>query len=318
MSFKCENIFLTYANHSLKENPEMLYSLSKEIKKLYPGFDSKEFDSMIKRVLLFSGYRDPAFGEKMKKYVMENHPEKYNDPFISAPLFSALEANYGHRDGNCENGCSWRTVRRDRIGESYFIGSDRLNCYECAQMDFRNLLDELIEKGFSDRALIYLDIGRNRVHPRVVTIPQKESFKEIMSFRPGAPFSLNGGRFRNHKFVFQDCIDGWVSLSLGNFLLETDRRGRSFLKRLYQCQYCQDYFVAEEVRDRKFCTRCSRKNKMSRQQRREYQKTYRERVRASYQRKKVKSEREIIEKLMENLDISNKEAIELRNFDKSM
>ena len=314
-----ENIFKCYANNVFKDDPKNLTELPIVIERYFPEVADR-LQSFVKRILFFYEYHDPKVIYEFRDYVKKKKPETFKDPFWLSYFEVAVEAVYGFRDGYCESICFWRDFRREKLEKSLFEGENRLYCIDCDQLFFISMLKQIV-KGEKYRNIeglaVFLDEGQHAIKHHVAFHKKSDQIKstKLLSIDFGRRV-LMGGRFKDykHKFVFQDNLNRVISLSLGEFLLKNDRN-RDPRDKLYQCQWCEGFFIGGSYRKRKYCDKCSSKSKKTREEWREYQKT----------RRKIKSEEiskarfvQKIENLMKDLDASRQEAVELIQYDESI
>jgi hypothetical protein len=120
------------------------------------------------------------------------------------------------------------------------------------------------------------------------------------------PFSVFAPRYPGLiESRFNRFVGSFVGHSLRDFIINDD------LKKLKICQRCHKFFISKKRDKRiKFCPTCSKKSKMTKEVRREYQKRY-------YWNKKLQkieiSRELMIQKYMENLDCTREEAEALYN-----
>ncbi len=241
-----QDTFLTYANRLFKDDPAHLKKVFDTI------YDSKPniLKGIIQRVIILAKYRNPScINEFLSMAEKEDH-KKFKDPFFRKPFDTAAEAVYGYRDEYCKNKCFWRSLRRQKIGESLFEGSNRINCLECNQLFFIKMLSEIIEgkkyseiEGFEN----FLAAGRGLIKHRwnITSDSHGKKLEDTEYLKRGG--LLSGGGYRNHKFTFQDYLNGYVSYSLGEFLQKNDRR------KIKNCVICNDFFVAVKDIKREVC-----------------------------------------------------------------
>jgi len=352
MKIKIENIFLDYANTNLKENPEIFYKIIRDFNSLeFLRIDCKlttkasgeknkiglmegiirSFVELVKcddlqtaiklRKNLESIENDEK--ESIELHVLEaayRHSIGLDFANIDAVFFMiAYQMVFGYENGFCEcedgNGCIYNH-RKYFLGTERFTEPERIKCYECDQLFFRYMLEEITKgKEYSNigsGALKYLlGVAHNNFYPNVVTVetPSKSHFKENLNpFITYKPKIIDSGVFKDaFRSIF---IDDIVAYSLCEYLLNNDRR------KLKLCEQCNKFFIASKVDARiKFCSNCSPKSKMSKKKRREYQKKYRQKKK----QEKLAIQREArIENVMKRAGYSRREAIEIIETDESM
>jgi hypothetical protein len=136
-----ENVFLAFANHSFRANPENLWKVFHEIEQHFYT-NEKEFTrarAMAGLIITLAKIKNPvSAGEHIKK----NLPPELNF-FQQAAINTAFEAIYGYRDDYCESSCFYSS-RSKRWEYSIFTGPNRINCLECEQLEFVEVLEKII------------------------------------------------------------------------------------------------------------------------------------------------------------------------------
>lgn len=240
-------------------------------------------------------------------------------------------------------------------GQNLLRGPKRLKCYECDQVHFLCTLDEIInppEYGDILGLSGYRDAIRDNTVSTVSNVQVKKDslpvsqLEEERKFCPtknfydprNNPFMISqylfieryapsrllqkSRFFQNksddilatpnlYKYSFSNLTLSIFGYSLLQFL---ENNGRRKLKR---CDFCKTIYIASKV-NQKYCKICSPKCKMTRDERRHYQRAYREKQRnkvTEVQQRKLEKE---IAKIMNLLEISRKEALELIEFDREV
>lgn len=327
MKVKIEDIFLTYANNSLRDNPKIFYKIIEYFKslefieiedyKLFSSLSGEESKSgfmagIIKYFVELVECEDLQTAIKIRK------TEKFieNEMVIDAEFFQiAYQAVFGYADGYCEgkHGCCYN-YRPFILGVEQFTGPDRIKCYECDQLFFRYMLEGIVKgKEYSEISELVMFLGNAHISftPRVFpnTTASKSPFKENLEKKIRyIPTFFDA---EEYKLAFRAIfIKDIVGYSLCEFLLNNDRR------KLKKCDKCENFFVASRVDDRiKYCGSCSPKSKMSKEERKAYQRKYRQKKK----QEKLTRERETrIENLMKRAGCSREEAIEYIEADSMM
>jgi hypothetical protein len=251
MEAEIENIFLTYANYPLRENPDKLFKILEKLKnlKFFYFFEGAwpSYQEIIRHFIMLVKTDDQKRAEKIYKYKSSNFK-------------IAFEAIYGYRDGFCEKRCPKRW-RKSIFGSERFVGPGRLKCYECDRLYFRYLLTgiarrkEYSEIGPDDFPLLglveYLMNAHRNIEKFVepVTTSKESGFEEGLTERftliPRNLKSNHGSYRENFSSIF---FDSSVAFSLAEFLLHKDRR------RLKYCDECEKFFVSKSIRPSRFCS----------------------------------------------------------------
>ena len=241
-----QDTFLTYANRLFKDDPAHLKKVFDTIYVSKPNI----LKGIIQRIIALAKYRNPSCINEFLSMAEKEDPEKFKDPFFRKPFDVAAEAIYGYRDEYCKNKCFWRSLRRQKIGESFFEGSDRINCLECDQLFFIKMLSEIIEgkeyseiEGFED----FLAAGCGLIKHRwnITSDSHGEKLEDIEYLKQKSFFS--GGRYGNFKFAFQDYLNKYISYSIGEYLLKKDGNR----KRIKKCMICGVFFIATDSKREK-------------------------------------------------------------------
>jgi len=315
---KKEEIFITYANTSLKENPEVLYGIFEKFKNLVRV--SLPEEERLKKII---GYfvrtvkcKDIKKAEKEKtdfeKELVKKRWEKWKirkEMWLYDIAFGGI---FGYRDGYCNN-CFWGFGRSIFLGEEVFSGPKRIKCYECSQLELRMYLEGIVagkeysEIGPQRDLKSFLGYSKSWVHEsiEVKNTTSESLFKEELT--KATIFTLNQLLF-HYGHGNQHCIQGIfhqtiMGTCLAEFLLLEDRR------KLKRCLKCKKFFVSEKVDERiKHCPTCSQKSGMTKEQRNEYQRNYN--AKKKKERDDQKNEARI-KNLMKNLTITREEAMEI-------
>jgi hypothetical protein len=240
-----EDIFLSYANYSLKDHPENLQKIFEEFKDSDIYFD-RSTDASIKRIIGYFG----TLAKCEKIQIAQDLRREMTFPRKREEMdFNiAFDGVFGYRNGYCERKCLDRTVKREVLGKKRFLGPGRLKCYECDQLYFRSLMDGIVE------GLKYKDIGPCRdletlilnayggLKKGIVIFAEKEStgkeLKEVVFF-------LQDGYELGDRNFSQLILGQFVAFSLTEFLLHNDRR------KLKKCPFCHNFFIATDIKRKK-------------------------------------------------------------------
>jgi hypothetical protein len=224
----------------------------------------------------------------------------------------AFEGIYGYKK-DCDF-CRWCSVNdRKIIGLKNFERPNRIKCYECAQINFKRILKHITEgKSF------YEDIGSLYL-PALLSNAYGSFIRKHINLKSGNfvesyyfyPFNIfNFFKYPSRDKFIHTTFGGFISISLAEFLLRNDRR------KLKLCQHCDKFFIAKKLDpNRKFCSDCSSKNRMSREERRNYQRQYRQKKKQD----RIAQEREAkIMNYIDKLGCTREKAIEIIEADAMM
>jgi len=153
-----------------------------------------------------------------------------------------------------------------------------LKCFECDQKHFIHAISKIIDgkeyeeiEGFTD--LLELS-NTHTVLSREITIKDaakaSHRFKSHLYDNSYPSFLLQPKLERDGLNQFRQVIIDIVMYNLTEFLMNNNRQ------KLKKCSHCDQFYIANRLRrDQKYCSICSRKNKMSAKERAEYMKSYR-------------------------------------------
>ncbi len=297
------NLFIIYANNSLRDNPENIYKIFGEI---YPYFnpdtlDQKETLNLFGSYLIdFTQTNDPKKAEKLRK--------EYYGNISDLEIDIAYESVYNYRDGYCPKKCIeyYGPYLAETAQKWEYGGDKRLKCIECRQLFFRDLLFQLAN-GENFRGLKYPNVidekqykAWQRYHKKFrgktkVKIGDRTTggfgFKSYIDQAfdcVGQKIHLSdNGQLEKTTFIewknlfgvfssyplntrFNDFITSLVGFSLTDFLLNNER------EKLKICLKCKNFFIASKNDLRiKYCPECSPKSKKTLKERAEYQREYR-------------------------------------------
>lgn len=259
-----EPLFIAYANHPLRDDPNNLF-------KIYDAFDQYHpFIVHLKhlRVVVEIIVATIQFG---KPKIRAN--EDVN--------ILAQEAVYGYSDGFCETKCRFRDLREEKWGRRPFEGPSRWNCMECDQCDYTRILWEIVDglpyseiKGLSEfikdaPRLSKSEFGANAVEIEIDPNPtswklmdQIPKIETFVPFRLQDPLSLIDEVSKSPFRVFWRAL---VAYTLSQFIDE-DEGNRDRLK---LCPGCNSFFKAEKL-DRIYCYFKDCKNNREKRRLREF------------------------------------------------
>lgn len=240
-----ENVFLAFANHSFRANPENLRKVFHEIEQHFYT-DEKEFTrarAMAGLIITLAKIKNPvSAGEHTKKIL----PPELNF-FQQAAINTAFEAIYGYRDDYCESLCFY-SGRSKRWEYGLFTGHARINCLECEQLEFVEILEQIIN-GYD-----YLEIDEFKS----LVMSSRNCIKTVVSlFDSGGETDIKetivlqfpeviGLDVPTVKGAFAGYLRIIMAYSLGKFLMQ--RKNNRL--RLKQCAWCGKFDVSGKARPR--------------------------------------------------------------------
>ena len=131
-----ENLFITYANHSFRDNPKSLHVVFDKIfSAVLHDFPKTVAKTIIKNIISLSKENHPKIAAKQR-----TEEDGY--------LFDvAYEAVYRYRDGYCENECYKELgFRPIEIIKTKYPDIGQLKCCECNQLYGVSLLTKLAQE----------------------------------------------------------------------------------------------------------------------------------------------------------------------------
>jgi hypothetical protein len=244
------DIFLTYANYSLRKHPKKLLDMLFVLRELGIENLSQYWDDFIWIVRYFVAFVRIDDLERAREitYKLNLRGLRFS---MECGWRIAYEGVYGYRDGFCEKECDQHSEMKQIYGDGIFSKPGELKCYECYQFYFRSLLTGITEgKKYSEigfYGLNHLIINaRLDLNKFVDIVPSHtgtsdEVLEERLSFIPRYASFIDsddrgGLAFRRLFFDFM------VGFSLTEFLLNNDRR------KIKNCPYCKKFFIAKDVK----------------------------------------------------------------------
>ncbi|MDH4205623.1 MAG: hypothetical protein OEV45_08850 [Desulfobacteraceae bacterium] len=336
MTSKIESLFLTYANMSLRNNPKNLLKIFKDITgaiSFEPFGDYMDLIEMtIHNIVEFGKFDTQEIAKEKLEYLSD-----LDSPFpkvMSRPLWidCAFESVFGYLLHNgryewelfydsCGSNCFHKEERIAKIGKEHFVGEKRLKCYECDQLFFINIIDQISKrKEYSEIKEFYnllrdfrktvkwsVDIVNDMSHS-----PFKDRLVEGFYVVPDGFYELIENPFMESEGtqeLFKSFIYSSIGYSLILFLLNNDRR------KLKICERCEEFYVQTKLNPRqRYCKKCSPKSKMSKERRNEFQRKYRQKKK----QEKLAQERKARIKNLVNKGWTREEAEEIINADSMM
>ena len=270
--FRVEDIFLVYANRLFKDDPNYLHYmvavieefetkylinigidyLKQQEENIFPAESPNILSSDLLRIVS-EILRLSDLGEHNAD--IENAEQKCGhkfipDNFINIPYAAAYRYNNVDPYGQ-PTPCEYCLYFEEREGLPFM--NEPRKCFECDQLAFVAMLDQLIEGREIDMLpefRFYLR-ARNRAVVSVVNfdISKDDTFKSSLikydSFDTVSHFYRGRNDFDYVQYAFSQFLMIFVGYSLTEFLLNNNRR------KLKKCPYCDEYFIANDLRRKK-------------------------------------------------------------------
>jgi len=227
------NVFLAFANHSCRSNPENLKKIFHEIEQNFYT-DEAEFSrarAVIGLMVTLAKIKNPTTAAEL---IEEMLPPELNY-FQKAAINTAFDAIYRYRGDYCETSCSFRD-RRNRWGNGLFSGANRLNCVECEQLEFSEILEQIISgRGYREIDLFSSLISSGYEYIRtgvgIFESGGKTDIKEKVYLQFPEVLSLD---IPSIKCGFIEYLRSIMAYSLCKFLMQRENNRL----RLKQCAWC--------------------------------------------------------------------------------
>jgi len=185
---------------------------------------------------------------------------------------------------------------------SDLLKNPRLSPYvslELIRNDLNHIFSDIMKKQMlseNESFSIFVDEYYNYLAPVIVldddtfVIPDEPTFSE----------AFFDGRVRPYEYV--------ITYALISFLADPDNR-----ELIYQCESCRSFYISKKNDERNIrCSKCPSKSNMSKEDRRIYQREYR--ARKAKEKEDIRRKTEVAS-FLEKLDISEEEAVKLREDD---
>jgi hypothetical protein len=308
-----DKVFISYANLPLlSQSPESLMGFIDIVNQIFPSSE-KSRTHITKRVLATLRLTIAEKVDQFRDYLKKNNPEKYKDTFLRAAIETSIESLFTHRNGYCENNCQYRPERAEVLGKEIFKGTERINCFDCDLLYFKWLIGHLAtgeHEGCYAHLNDFLHEGRSRMQSLIFMTeqPKTKDLRGVKVENIRFSYPLIGAVDYMRRSPFRRHITEMVSFCLSDFILSNEGKGAN---KIHMCQSCEVYFTGKRLNQRKYCNSCSQKNKMTKEQRREYQVKYR-------QRGKIDERESVIQSYIDLLNISRAEAVQLMEDEKAM
>lgn len=268
-----EDIFLAYANNSLKNNPENFYkiidAISRNIEIDVVGL--KEAVSIICELA--------KFNDAEAMITLANEKGLTPIPIWRTPC-TYLDALTGGRDSwyksihGRENDpksmklsekidkprifeCEYREMNIKIIGEDLCEEEFTFKCYECFQLAFIQYLKKIVHgkeyseiEDFDDILLSSSVFNEQQIVPSISKVNNRGPFKDELLVHKKYTMDYNSfaqSVYGNSHQVFNIYIFGVASFSLTEFLLQNDRR------KIKICPYCSKFYIAKDIKRKNRC-----------------------------------------------------------------
>lgn len=263
-----EDVFLTYANCSLRDIPEKLREIFSIIASNIK-IDFYDAEEVIAYICELSELTKPQL---VLSWHMEKGPTVIGD-WSSHTL--AYHAVVGYRDHYYHRiykegsplftkdpdlleevrreafDCELRGINKKEFGEDLCEEAFALKCYECHQLKFARLLQDVVDgKEYSeiediDYVLWGSSVLSAQKMDRVIgeslqTTPFKETLQTNASLLMGFRDYVDS-EYGNTHHAFNDYLNNIMYFCLTEFLLNNDRR------KLKKCPYCHKFFRADRI-----------------------------------------------------------------------
>lgn len=284
-----ELFFLSYANTSLKNNPQNFYKLFEQLDFESPSFDAKEdiyidtteFDKIFQYIIELSNIEDPElFFSKIEQYGSINPSTNSFDK----DLYHAVIAITGQRglfntsfgdhvsqikkivkrqglktildSNNDEPRCGLRKIVTSYTGEDICEQSFFQKCYECYQIKFRHCLMQIVNgkeylkiSTFRD-VMLWSEEINTKTHIIIEEIIEDKPFQQKLSdLKLLCPILCE---FEQSQLGNSYHILNDFIFSLASFSL-TRFLTKNDRRKLKHCPYCNNFFIARDMKRKRCC-----------------------------------------------------------------
>lgn len=263
-----ENVFLSYANQPLKKDVRSLRNIIAEIRNNIP-LDLNEIDKVLSFIINLSPIEDPILFTS--EIALIGSTNVYDNRF-EWPLSQAVEAIAGDRETIYRMREHW--MKRDR--KMYRMEVDRFKCgaaliennsgkcikslqqkcYVCHQDKFISLLREIVAgleyteiDDFERMTIWAADISGVKTMA-IIEVGSKEHFAYRLKRKESMVLCYDEyvrGPLGNSYHPFNEFLFSIAVFSLMEFLLSNDRR------KIKLCPYCQEFFIARDLKRKRSC-----------------------------------------------------------------
>lgn len=249
-----EKVLMAYANYDFRETPENIFHVFKAIENSFGP--AAEHANVAKLAV-----------EAIVAFLKENKPEKY-DELLSVRKEIEISDNqeakitlsfllpiYAYRNGFCKKQCKFRDARE------HFFTDEQLNCLECDQLSFIDMLDAIIDGDLHEQRIALLKSKELMAEPNAylnqhnnisITPSPTLSFTDELQWHKGSPFNISYFLIADDEyFDFRDFLKKIISFTLKRFWEEA--KGQD-IKRIKRCESCANFFIPEKNIRKSFCS----------------------------------------------------------------
>lgn len=297
-----QDVFLSYANNSLKENPNHLSGFFEAVQENIK-IDLEDAIKVVPVIVDLTASKNGDLNPKsryLKKKSYNHNHDNYDwrlDLAIGAiegdrhryfcikrlSLDDRLDPTRrkrseeelpSYREELARDECELRALRCEYEGEDNCLDSHKWKCYECSQLSFISLLSAIVRgheytriPDFSELLMLASEMSTRRTEYRLHGSVQGGFKKGIL----GTDFlSMSFREFKHRDIPLTNTFDPFglfvrclVAYSLTEWLTSNDRR------KLRLCPYCGNFFIAEDLRQQRCkkeeCRRAYERNKKKKQ-----------------------------------------------------
>ena len=162
----------------------------------------------------------------------------------------------------CERECHFRKERREIIGRSMLKGDNRLRCYECDQLYFISILDNIID-GRNASEIPGFDTIKSLGNKLVRTYIIQDNLNKVMTNnKVKLKHVWNVPKYWEDEIRLYDIVLGLICHNLLHFMAVSD------IDKLKKCDNCHIFFLANRA-NQKYCTTQCKNNYHNKQKSRE-------------------------------------------------
>lgn len=276
-----ENLFLDYANISLRGNPDNLTKIfgvilesTVEDEIIYRS----QAEKIIEVIAYFTSLGDPKKADDYRK-------QKQKEVVFPWLYDVAFEAVFMYREGFCEEGCYEHNLidLQDLMEEQQLDTEKIVTCYQCWQLVYVKHLSELAKVGSLREIIHYEEMDEEsykvledhsalipgvKVGDKVKTSGgdfESRYLRHAYECVKSVAYISNAGQIKKFNFAslsnlthqessiyplrtrFVKYLNSLVGYSLCKFLLNNDH------KKLKECPYCLNFYIAKNVTRRTSC-----------------------------------------------------------------
>jgi len=291
-----EPLFITYSNNSLRKEPRNFYKIidkiDDEIVKQNILFKRTQFELELARDLPIPHNPREQIGNILKQ-VVKNILDFCNDYGRSVEIFRrhgsaintevAFQACFGWEDFYCldpyiqdgkKHPEGWFTNRcaeyapnmKQLVDFELYTCEDKLKCYECEQLFFVKILEQINDGVEYDEIPEFLNFLEtvNKWGSREILFTEhkkqespfkkniSEKFRWISPLKDSNTWSKGPNDKYPYKHTFNEYLRSFIAYSLENFLLSEDRR------KINKCEACNHFYIKKTLRknERFCCDKC--------------------------------------------------------------